>query len=98
MLRNLFTKKRVESDCTFSPKVVLLTPVQVSKNGRVCKSNEFKPFDIADSLKDFTINDFSISNLESIGAFSKLKTTFMGTMSDMRVADSFENLNIVQDV
>lgn len=98
MILNLLKKKPHHSKVSFNPKVVLLQPVQVSdKSGAVLRRSEFKPFDIAESLSPFKSSDFSISSLESVGALSKLTSTYMSSMHDMNVADKFDNYSIPVD-
>lgn len=75
-----------------NPKVVLLQPKSIMVDGIVKRSSCFEAFDIAASLANFNSVDFSISSLESIGALSKLTTTFMSSMSDMNVADKFDSI------
>ena len=94
MICTLRTKKLPVSDVRFSTSVVLLTPVSVSENGNVVRMSEFKAFDIAGSLAPFKSSDFSVMNLENIGALAKLKTTYMSNMHDMNIADRFDNYQI----
>ena len=100
MLHNLRTKKLPQYEERISAVVTLLTPVSGSdKSGRMVNTCEFQPFDIAGSLFNFKSSDFSIVNLEQIGALSKLKTTYMSNMHDMNIADKFDNYSIpVQNV
>lgn len=98
MLLNLFSKKPHYSKVTFNSKVILLQPVEVAdKNGSIVRKSEFKPFDIAESLAPFKSSDFSITSLESVGALSKLTTTYMSSMHDMNIADKFDNYSIAVD-
>lgn len=76
-----------------SPKVTLLVCSNSADSAGVNRVSKFDVFDISLSLKDFTSSDFSVSSLSSVGALSKLKTTYMSSMSDMNIADSFETLN-----
>lgn len=95
MILNLKSKKNPVADIVIKATVMLLSPVSGSdKNGNVVRSCEFQPFDIAGSLAPFKSSDFSIVNLEQIGALSKLKTTYMSNMHDMNVADKFDNFKI----
>lgn len=95
MLHNLLTKELPRYEEVISSVVTLLTPVVGSdKSGRVTTTCEFQPFDIAGSLSNFKSSDFSIMNLEQIGALSKLKTVYMSNMHDMNVADKFDNYSI----
>lgn len=100
MIHNLRTKVLPLYEEQISAVVMLLTPVSAAnKSGRIVQTCEFKPFDIAGSLSQFKSSDFSITNLEQVGALSKLKTTYMSNMHDMNVADKFENYQIpVPDV
>lgn len=97
MIERLRTKVLPSINVVISSVVTLLTPVNVSENGRVTRLSEFKPFDIAGSLAPFKSSDFSVANLEQIGALSKLKTTYMSSMHDMNIADRFENYSIPID-
>lgn len=100
MIISLYSKQLLKCDVVLKSSVVLLTPVSgVDKAGSVNRKCEFQPFDIAGSLAPFKSSDFSIVNLEQIGALSKLKTTYMSNMHDMNIADRFDNYQIdVQDV
>lgn len=100
MVHNLRLKKFPDYSVSFSTKVSLLTPVAgADVNGALVSKCEFQAFDIAGSLAPFSSSDFSIQNLESIGALTKLKTTYMSHMHDMNVADKFDSYQIpVNDV
>ena len=97
MIENLRKKVLPPIDVQISSVVVLLSPVNTSENGRVTKLSEFKPFDIAGSLAPFKSSDFSVVNLEQIGALAKLKTTYMSSLHDMNIADRFDNYSIPVD-
>lgn len=98
MLHNLRTKVLPQYEEPLSSVVTLLTPVAgADKSGRIVNKCEFQPFDIAGSLLNFKSSDFSIMNLEQIGALSKLKTTYMSNMHDMNIADKFDNYLITVD-
>lgn len=95
MLHKLLTKELPRYEEVISSVVTLLSPVVGSdKSGRVISKSEFQSFDIAGSLANFKSSDFSIMNLEQIGALSKLKTVYMSNMHDMNVADKFDNYSI----
>lgn len=95
MVNTLFSKVLPDCGVSFSPCITILQPVEVAdKSGVVRRSSEFKSFDIAGSLAPFKSSDFSIVALESVGALSKLTTTYMSSMHDMNVADKFENFSI----
>lgn len=98
MIHNLRTKVLPQYEERISAVVNLLTPVAGSdKSGRVVNTCEFQPFDIAGTLFNFKSSDFSIVNLEQIGALSKLKTTYMSNMHDMNIADKFDSFSIPVD-
>lgn len=96
MIHNLRNKKLFIEFVPFNSKVVLLQPKSVVKAGIVQRSSSFEAFDISASLAEFHSVDFSIASLESIGALSKLTTTFMSSMSDMNIADKFESIKFEQ--
>lgn len=96
MIHNLRKKELHIQFTPFNPKVVMMQPKSVVKDGIIQRSSSFEAFDISASLSEFHSVDFSISSLESIGALSKLTTTFMSSMSDMNVADKFESIKFEQ--
>lgn len=96
MIHNLRNKQLFIEFVPFNSKVVLLQPKSVVKAGIVQRSSSFEAFDISASLAEFHSVDFSIASLESIGALSKLTTTFMTSMSDMNFADKFESIKFEQ--
>lgn len=99
MIHNLRSRVLPVVDVVFSAAVNLLTPVSVvNDSGGMSSTSEFKSFDIAGSLAPFKSSDFSIVNLEQIGALSKLKTTYMSNMHDMNVADKFDGYEIEVEV
>lgn len=99
MIHRLRTKK-LSTDAVFlKPVVILLRSVDTADSaGVVSRKSEFQSFDIADSLSVFQSSDFSISNLQSVGALDKLKLTYMSSMHDMNIADKFEKLNYQENV
>lgn len=77
----------------------LLQPVDaVNENGGIVQKSEFRPFDFSEANLGIKSTDFCISNLVSVGALSKLKTTYMSHTSGLNVADGFESLNLEQNV
>lgn len=94
MLHTLRTKKLPDIEVEFKTKINLLTPVTTSKDGVVVVESVFQPYDIAGMLAPYKSSDFSIMNLEQIGALGKLKTTYMSQLHDMNVADRFESYQI----
>lgn len=96
MIHNLRKKELNVQFIPLNSKVVLLQSNSVVKDGLVKRLSTFEAFDIAASLAEFHSVDFSISSLESIGALSKLTTTFMSSMSDMNFADKFESIKFEQ--
>lgn len=96
MIHNLRKKKLSIEFTPFNSKVVLLQSKSVVKDGLIKRSSTYEAFDISASLAEFHSVDFSISSLESIGALSKLTTTFMSSMSDMNYADKFESFKFEQ--
>lgn len=98
MLNNLHRKKVSSPAHAFSTKVTMLTPVDVAgPDGIVRKVSEFKSFDIAESNRPFGSGDFEVSSLVAVGALSKLTSTYMSPTSSMKIADSFENFNFVEN-
>lgn len=81
-----------DTGIVFKASVTILKPSGIFSEGKVSSVSQFSVFDIASSLAPFSSVDFSISSLNSVGALSKLKSTYMSTMSDLNVADSFDTL------
>lgn len=95
MISSLRTKRLLLFDDLISSKVTLLQPVPVAgDDGNVSKTSQYQAFDIAESLSPFRSMDFSIASLESVGALSKLTTTFMSHMHDMNIADKFDTYSL----
>lgn len=93
MLNNLHHKSRNIKFVNISPGYMALLPTDSVENGILVRKSEFKRQDVCESLNQLRSSDFSLSNLISIGSFEKLKTTYMASMSDMNLADKFEDFN-----
>ena len=63
--------------------------------GRITQTTQFVEENITDFTNQFTSSDFTISSIMAVGATHMLKPVMMQDMSNMDVADKFENYKIV---
>lgn len=94
MLSNSFIRRERPPRKPIKHSVRLLKPVEAVIDGVLVRKSQFVDFDIAASLADFRSQDFDISNILALGATSVLKPTYVSPMSDMNVADKFDNYTI----
>lgn len=95
MFTSCYTKNRVPEniEIKISPRYTRLVPVQVEKNGVIVNSSEFREFDFSKESV-FQSSDFLLQNIMAVGATHMLRPVMMTTLSDMNVADRFENYTI----
>lgn len=67
-------------------------------DGSISRSSEFRRVNVPRENFQFSSSDFSVSYLQSVGALSKLTTTYMSNMHDMNLADKFESLSFSENV
>ena len=73
-------------------------PFPVADKSVVGKSVQVKYFDIAEDNDKYVSSDFNIANILAVGAYDVLRPTCISRMSDLSVADSFENFNVTENV
>lgn len=79
----------------FDNVICRLKRVDVSDDkGNISQSTQFVHESITDFTSQFTSSDFTISSIMAVGATHMLKPVMMQDMSNMDVADKFENYKI----
>ena len=66
------------------------------EKGQLQRKVVFKYYDTSEDNKKFKSSDFSLNSILSVGAFDMLKPVVMSRMSDMTLADKFENYSFTQ--
>lgn len=61
----------------------------VEKNGILSRVSKFKKFD-NDMLNQFTMSDFSLSNILAVGSYDMLKPTYMVDTNNLNVVNQVE--------
>lgn len=93
MIKNIYCRKFDYVFPEISPRFTRLESSDNVANGVISKTSEMKIVDNSELLGHLSSSDFSLSNLIAVGAFDRLKTTYVSSMSDMNIADKFESLN-----
>lgn len=63
-------------------------------DGAFSRKVVFKYYDTQEDNNKFKASDFSLNAILSVGAFDMLKPVVISRMSDMTLADKFENYSI----
>lgn len=66
----------------------------IDNNGVLNSVVSLKPIDNADFFKNLKSSDFSIANLQSLGASSILTAQYRADSSKMSFVDQFQDLNL----
>lgn len=64
------------------------------EEGRLSRSVSYEFYDTDKENKKFKSSDFSLSQILAVGAYDMLKPVFQSRMSDMSLADKFENFDV----
>ena len=96
MILSCYTPNRVveKFDVFISPIVRVLQSYQSSDKGVLVRRSHYVDVDNSVEVSKFNSRDFAIANLIEVGATNMLKPVYMSSMSDMTVADQFDNFKI----
>lgn len=87
--------KKHPVDCVkFNSSLACMCVVEDEQNGVVSRSMHLKSVDSRDLLNKFKSSDFSVQNLNAIGAAQVLNTSFSGVRIPVTDADTFENVDL----
>lgn len=90
MIRQLYSSSFVREHKPIDPVVLLHQRTSAMDNGTISSRSEVVEVDNRDFAMNCSSTDFDIANLQAIGAFDKLKLTYMSRLSDMSIADKAE--------
>ena len=77
----------------FGSSYMRLVPVQSSSKGVLKQQFVFEEFDFGAESEKFSSSDFSLDNIIATGSTNMLNPVVMFRMSDMTLADKFENFS-----
>lgn len=92
MLEQLYKSKTTYKAVFIDPKIERLSTVKVERDGRLCSETQYVKDCVEDNNKQFTIVDFSLSSIQSVGAYHLLKPVSMSNHDYVSIGSKVDNV------
>lgn len=92
MILSLLNKKFKKPKVVVRDSYMKLQPVDSVSAGQIVRQSQFVAFDFTEQ-NNFKSSDFSIANLQAVGASDMLRLMPSLSMSPLTMSDQFENVN-----
>lgn len=83
MYTSHYSRRSTIENIPILPSYIRLDVIEVEKNGQLLKESVYREYNMDDQNKDFLYTDFSIHNLNALGANNLLHPVIMGEMNQM---------------
>lgn len=97
MLELLYKRRETRSQESIDPHVIQLDIVSSVENGMPVRRTEFKKVCVEDNFKQFTIYDFELQSILSVGAVHLLKPVSMSNSDVQSFADNVDLISVQLD-